>query len=105
MNKSLIGILVISILIGCRSKEGELFYNPTAKETGLSFENTLTETDDLNILDYLYFYNGGGVAVGDINNDGLTDIFFSGNMVKNKLYLNKGGLKFEDVTELAGVAG
>ena len=105
MNKSLIGVLVILIVIGCGSKEGELFYNPTPKETGLSFENTLTETDDLNILDYLYFYNGGGVATGDINNDGLTDIFFSGNMVKNKLYLNKGGLKFQDITEQAGVAG
>ena len=105
MNKSLIGILVILIVTGCGSKEGELFYNPTPKETGLSFENTLTETDDLNILDYLYFYNGGGVATGDINNDGLTDIFFSGNMVKNKLYLNKGGLKFQDITEQAGVAG
>lgn len=105
MNKSLIGILLALVLIGCTSREGELFYNPTVKETGLSFENVLTETDDLNILDYLYFYNGGGVAVGDINNDGLTDIFFSGNMVQNKLYLNKGGLKFEDITELAGVAG
>ena len=105
MNKSLIGILLALVLIGCTSREGELFYNPTVKETGLSFENVLTETDDLNILDYLYFYNGGGVAVGDINNDGLTDIFLSGNMVQNKLYLNKGGLKFEDITELAGVAG
>ncbi len=105
MNKSLLGILVTLVLMGCTSKEGELFYNPTAKETGLSFENVLTETDDLNILDYLYFYNGGGVAVGDINNDGLTDIFFSGNMVQNKLYLNKGDLKFEDITEQAGVAG
>ena len=105
MNKSLIGILVTLVLIGCTSNEGELFYNPKATKTGLSFENVLTETDDLNILDYLYFYNGGGVAVGDINNDGLTDIFFSGNMVQNKLYLNRGGLKFEDITELAGVAG
>ncbi|WP_297797407.1 VCBS repeat-containing protein [uncultured Eudoraea sp.] len=105
MNKSLIGILVILIFTACRSKEGELFYNPAPTETGVSFENTLTETDDLNILDYLYFYNGGGVAAGDINNDGLTDIFFSGNMVKNKLYLNRGGLKFEDITEQAGVAG
>ena len=105
MNKSLIGILLALVLIGCTSREGELFYNPTVKETGLSFENVLTETDDLNILDYLYFYNGGGVAVGDINNDGLTDIFFSGNMGENKLYINKGDLKFEDITELAGVAG
>ena len=74
-------------------------------ETGIDFQNTLTETDDLNILDYLYFYNGGGVAIGDINGDGLPDIFFSGNQVKNKLYLNKGNLKFEDITDNAGVAG
>ena len=105
MNKILAGILVTLGLISCTSREGELFFNPAAAETGISFENTLEETDDLNILDYLYFYNGGGVAVGDINNDGLTDIFFSGNMVKNKLYLNKGNLKFEDITEQAGIAG
>ena len=105
MTKILPGIIVILLLFGCHSNEGELFNNPTAGETGLSFENTLVETDDLNILDYLYFYNGGGVAVGDINNDGLTDIYFSGNMVRNKLYLNKGALKFEDITEQAGVGG
>ena len=105
MTKILPGIIVILLLFGCHSNEGELFNNPTAGETGLSFENTLVETDDLNILDYLYFYNGGGVAVGDINNDGLTDIYFSGNMVRNKLYLNKGALKFEDITEQADVGG
>ncbi|WP_297706442.1 VCBS repeat-containing protein [uncultured Eudoraea sp.] len=105
MNKYLLGIIVVSLSLSCGPKEGELFKNPPPKETAITFENTLTETDDLNILDYLYFYNGGGVAVGDINNDGLVDIYFSGNMVKNKLYLNKGGLKFEDITELAHVEG
>ena len=79
--------------------------NPSEKETGINFTNTLTETNDLNILDYLYFYNGGGVAVGDINNDNLPDIFFSGNQVKNKLYLNKGNLKFKDISVAAGVEG
>lgn len=93
------------LLLSCGPKEGELFSNPEAKETGIDFENTITETDDLNILDYLYFYNGGGVALGDINQDGLTDIFFSGNQVKNRLYLNKGNLKFEDISETAKIAG
>ncbi len=99
-------IFIISVfLFGCSQKGGELFENPSAKETGITFTNTITETDDLNILDYLYFYNGGGVAIGDINNDDLPDIFFSGNQVKNKLYLNKGNLKFEDITEKATIAG
>jgi len=103
MNK-IFAVLLIPILISC-SDEGSLFKNPAPETTGITFENTLTETDDLNILDYLYFYNGGGVALGDINNDGLPDIFFSGNQVKNKLYLNQGDLKFKDITDDAGVAG
>ncbi|RMB58565.1 hypothetical protein EAX61_09700 [Dokdonia sinensis] len=98
-----IGLILIAFW-SC-DKEPELFTNPSAQETGLDFVNTLTESDDLNILDYLYFYNGGGVAVGDINNDDLPDIYLSGNQVKNKLYLNKGNLKFEDITATAGVAG
>jgi len=82
-----------------------LFLNPTSKDTGITFSNNLTETDSLNILDYLYFYNGGGTAVGDINNDGLPDIYFSGNQVKNKLYLNNGDLTFKDISTSAGVEG
>ena len=70
----------------------------------MDFVNLLVENEDLNIMKYDYLYNGGGVAVGDINQDGLEDIYFSGNMVDNKLYLNKGNFKFEDITEKAGVA-
>jgi len=98
-------ILFIIILTGCSRNGGELFSNPKPKDTGITFSNILKESDDLNILDYLYFYNGGGVALGDINNDGLPDIYLSGNQVKNKLYLNKGNLTFEDITASAGVEG
>ncbi|MCK5677129.1 MAG: VCBS repeat-containing protein, partial [Flavobacteriaceae bacterium] len=97
MNKYITLISLTLVLLGCESKEGELFKNPSSKSTGINFTNKITEKNDLNILDYLYFYNGGGVALGDINNDGLLDIFFSGNQVKNKLYLNKGNLQFEDI--------
>ncbi|MEL4455327.1 VCBS repeat-containing protein [Lutimonas vermicola] len=104
-NRHPVGLLLFLLILGCSKKEGELFKNPPADQTGIDFVNTITETDDLNILDYLYFYNGGGVALGDINNDGLTDVFFTGNQVKNRLYLNKGNLKFEDITEKANIAG
>lgn len=103
-NKHILFLFCSFLFFACE-KGGSLFDNPSSEETGIGFENTITETDDLNILDYLYFYNGGGVAAGDINNDGLVDIFFSGNQVKNKLYLNKGDLQFEDISESAGVAG
>ena len=104
MNKKII-IVVFSILFYACNKKELLFKNPTSQETGLAFENTITPTDDLNILDYLYYYNGGGVALGDINNDGLTDIFLSANQEKNKLFINKGNLKFEDITNKANVSG
>ena len=78
-----------------------LFKLLPAKETNIKFSNDINETESLNVLSYEYFYNGGGVAVGDINNDGLQDIFFTGNMGKNKLYLNQGNLKFKDITKEA----
>lgn len=92
------------MVVSCK-KGGSLFENPDPQKTGVEFTNTLTTTKDLSILDYLYFYNGGGVSIGDINNDGLPDIFLTGNQVKNKLYLNKGNLKFEDISNSAGVEG
>jgi hypothetical protein len=80
-----------------------LFRELSPRQTGIHFANTLTETEDFNIIEYLYFYNGAGVAIGDINNDGLPDIFFTANQLPNKLYLNKGNLQFEDITEKAGI--
>ncbi|TMM59417.1 hypothetical protein FEE95_08310 [Maribacter algarum] len=105
MTKNVFYILLLVLVVSCGNSEGELFSNPSPQETGINFTNTLTPTEDANILDYLYFYNGGGVAVGDINGDELPDIFFSGNQVKNKLYLNKGNLKFEDISDKAGISG
>jgi len=105
MKSKLSYIFVIILAIGCSKKEAALFLKKPSGETGITFTNRLTETEDQNILDYMYFYNGGGISIGDINNDGLPDIFFSGNQVKNKLYINKGNLKFEDITDKAGVKG
>ncbi|MVT12030.1 RNA-binding protein [Chitinophaga sp. ysch24] len=80
----------------------KLFQQLPSKTTNIKFSNTLNETEKLNVLAYEYFYNGGGVAVGDINNDGLQDLFFTANMSSNKLYLNQGNLKFKDITKDAG---
>ncbi len=98
-------LLAFVFLFNCNSKEGQLFHYRSADDTNVHFTNQISESDRLNILDYLYFYNGGGVAVGDINNDGLPDIFFSANQEKNALYLNKGNFEFEDISEKAGILG
>ncbi len=74
-------------------------------QTGIGFQNQLTDSPEINILEYLYFYNGGGVAAGDIDGDGLVDLYFTGNQVSDKLYRNKGNFQFEDITESAGVGG
>src|SRR4051812_32187501 len=89
---------------GCSDDKSKLFTQLNHSRTGIDFKNTIFEDGALNILNYTYFYNGAGVACGDINNDGLTDILFTGNMVKNRLYLNKGDFKFEDITEKSGIA-
>lgn len=82
-----------------------LFSLLPSAQTGIAFRNDLKYDRDFNIYRYRNFYNGGGVATGDVNNDGLPDVFFTSNMGQNKLYLNKGGLKFEDVSEKAGITG
>jgi hypothetical protein len=84
---------------------GELFALVPSERTHITFNNQLTEGLNTNVLLYEYFYNGGGVAVADVNGDGWEDLYFTGNMTENKLYLNKGNWQFEDVTEAAGVAG
>jgi enediyne biosynthesis protein E4 len=85
-------------------KPATLFVLRDANETGVTFTNQLEYTEQLNPYVFRNFYNGGGVGIGDINNDGLTDIFFAGNLVSNKLYLNKGNFQFEDITVKARVA-
>ncbi|TDB59853.1 VCBS repeat-containing protein [Arundinibacter roseus] len=86
-------------------EEPTLFERLKAGETGVTFENRLTESEQWNILAYEYYYNGGGVAVGDFNNDGKPDLYFTGNQVANAFYLNKGNFQFEDITQQAGLAG
>ena len=89
----------------CKSKPVTLFEKLDASKTGIEFNNEINETDSLNVLDVSNIYNGGGVGIGDFNGDGLADIYFTGNKVSNKLYVNKGALKFEDITNTAGVNG
>lgn len=103
-------LVVTALAAGCQSvnflsSEKSLFQSLDSTETGIGFVNSLRDTEKLNILDYLYFYNGAGVAAGDVNNDGLTDLYLVSNQGKNKLYLNKGNFRFEDITEKAGVEG
>ncbi|MFN7099994.1 MAG: FG-GAP repeat domain-containing protein, partial [Flavobacterium sp.] len=93
------------LVVSCTKKEGQLFDKLPQEESNIAFKNELIPSKNISILDYLYYYNGGGVALGDINNDGLVDIYFTSNQGKNKLYLNKGKNKFEDISEKAGVEG
>jgi hypothetical protein len=102
----LVFVLLCSWFVSCRKKEQTLFELLPSARTNIHFVNAITDTGKPGILDYLYYYNGGGVAIGDVNNDGLPDIYFTSNHKGgNKLYINKGNYQFEDVTDKAGVAG
>jgi hypothetical protein len=94
-------MLLSAVFLGNAQDATPLFKLLPSASTGISFANTLSENDTLNILNQANIYNGGGIGVGDFNNDGFVDLYFAGNMVSNKLYLNKGSMKFDDKTEAA----
>src|SRR5688500_4611331 len=98
------GVLYLLLALSCqRAEQMTVFKLLTPEQTGVDFSNTITENDSVNLLDYEYVYNGGGVGILDVNSDGLQDLFFTGNMVPSKLYLNEGGLKFKDITATSGI--
>ncbi|MCE7065720.1 VCBS repeat-containing protein [Dyadobacter sp. CY326] len=102
-SKHILAALFAVLLFASCKKELKTFTQLDSDETGIQFSNRIDENDTMNILSFEYVYNGGGVALGDFNNDSLPDVYFTGNSVDNKLYLNKGDFKFEDVTQKAGV--
>lgn len=108
-------ILIFLLILSCSKEKNNTSVNGSSTEeaafntidskiSGIEFSNDLIDTGDLNIIEYLYYYNGGGVAIGDINNDGLDDIYFTANQKPDKLYINLGGLKFKDISEISGVS-
>ncbi|HEY0898083.1 MAG TPA: VCBS repeat-containing protein, partial [Sphingobacteriaceae bacterium] len=101
---SVIQLLAVTMVLSSCGKS-TLFEQIPGSESGIEFNNQIVETDTINPLTTVNIYNGGGVGVGDFNNDGLQDLYFTGNMVSNKLYINKGDLKFEDITNEANVGG
>lgn len=98
----IISIFIIVLFQACLEKDSKRFTLLSQDHTGINFINKIQEDSLHNMISYMYIYNGGGVAVGDLNNDGLPDLYFTGNMVSNRLYLNNGDLVFEDITDISG---
>ncbi|MCW3091236.1 MAG: RNA-binding protein [Ferruginibacter sp.] len=99
-------VMLLSVnTLSAQQKKPTLFSLMSEKETGISFLNNIQEDDSLNVMRYEYLYNGAGLGIGDFNNDGLNDVFFSGNTTPNKLFLNKGNFKFDDITAASNVGG
>lgn len=96
-------LVLCTFFFDCENRPATMFELKSAEETGVSFQNTLKPSPELNILNYIYYYNGGGVAAADFNNDGLTDLYFTANQSEDKLYLNKGNFQFEDITSHAQI--
>jgi hypothetical protein len=97
-------VFCLLLAAGCGDEDRPLFRLLSPEQTGVSFANTIATNDSVNIQTDVYVYNGAGVAIGDIDNDGLPDIFFPGNMVSSRLYLNKGNMRFDDITDRARVS-
>ena len=104
-NITKIYLLVTTLFIfSCQGvDDSKMFSLMPSNKTGITFKPVLQETEEFNILTYGYIYNGGGVSAGDINNDGLTDLYFTASMVGSRLYINKGNFKFEEIAQKAGV--
>lgn len=107
MTQRFIVVLFTLAVVSCsdEKKSVRLFEKMDSAQTGIKFINEVKNTNEFNIFNYRNFYNGGGVAIGDVNNDGLPDVYLTSNLGSNKLYLNRGNFKFEDITETAGVGG
>lgn len=103
MRLTLTILICLLFLCGCKPKPNKLFEKLSSSKTGVDFINKLEANEDLNAFTFTNFYNGGGVGIGDFNNDGLDDIFFTGNQVSCELYMNKGELRFEKITKAAGI--